>query len=1034
MNAAGILRQAAQVLVVEDSRTQAMQLAETLREVGYDVLMATDGRQALSLMLSQRPNIVISDIVMPAMDGYELTRRIRSDPYLRDLPVILVTSMSDPQDVIRGLECGADGFVLKPFDVRYLVGRIQFILLNRQLGRDADAELGVRIHFNGQQHFITADRLQILSLLLSTYEAAIQRNHSLADSQDALERKTTELQSANLFLDSVIENMPSGIFVLDAADRRIVRVNRAGEQLIGTSRELLIGQSGAQYFSADEVALIEAGHRRALTEQVVFDEPQFELHALDGVVRTLHVRRVPVVDGDGRATHLILMCDDITARARAEARLIALNAELTQKSQELLTAQRAAEAANRAKSDFLAAVSHEIRTPLNGVIGMVDVLHQSSLLDHQVELVDLIRESAQSLLGIIEDILDFSKIEAGKMTVERVPIDVGDIVDRACGLVDNLAVQKEVELTVYVDPALPRLVLGDALRLRQVLLNLIGNAIKFSSGRPDVRGRVTVRASIADEPCAEPGHRVLLLQIRDNGIGIDKAALSRLFLEFEQADQSTTRRFGGTGLGLAISSRLIRLMDGKVSVRSALGEGAEFSVTLPVEIVEPAPAAPPADQAGRLLDGLRCIVVGERDGLAEDHAAYLGHAGAVVARAPDLAAAWRWTESQDGGLLVWVLDLEGFIPSTDLRTSLEQGGGEHEVRIVVVAIGRGRRRQSRTIEAGVTMLDGNVLVRRRFVEAVAMAAGRLVAPVRAATEGRAVPDATAAGRERRAAVAAAPATVATEAAEAAGRVAPLPPPAADRILVVEDNETNRKVISRQLDLLNYPVDIVGDGEEALECWRSGRYALILTDLQMPRRDGRELAAAVRALEQERGVAAGVPIVALSANAGQEEVARCKAAGMDDYLSKPVQIARLSAMLERWLPKVDVDLDVLASFVGSDPEVIADLVETFRTAAARMAMDLLAACRQGDGAAAAAVAHKFKAACRTVGAYPTADICETIESEARAGAGERFQEAARLFEWRFARLQARLDGWQVPRSAPGATESASSCDAKPEAGT
>ena len=206
------------------------------------------------------------------------------------------------------------------------------------------------------------------------------------------------------------------------------------------------------------------------------------------------------------------------------------------------------EQANRAKSSFLAAMSHEIRTPMNGVIGMIDVLHQSSLKGDQVEMVDLIRESAFSLLGIIDDILDFSKIEAGKLELEREAIAVADVVEGVCGMLNGMAEKKDVALTLFTDPAIPAQVLGDALRLRQVLINLANNAIKFSSGQSHA-GRVSVRALLVEQSAEQV---TVEFQVTDNGIGMDEETQARLFTAFTQADASTTRRFGGTGLGLAL--------------------------------------------------------------------------------------------------------------------------------------------------------------------------------------------------------------------------------------------------------------------------------------------------------------------------------------------------------------------------------------------------------------------------------------------------------------------------------------------------
>ncbi|SHM68769.1 PAS domain S-box-containing protein [Duganella sacchari] len=510
----------------------------------------------------------------------------------------------------------------------------------------------------------------------------------------------------------------------------------------------------------------------------------------------------------------------------------------------------------QAKSQFLATMSHEIRTPMNGVICMIDLLARSALKPHQLAMADLIRDSASSLLGIIDDILDFSKIEAGRLDTENEPIAVADVVETVCAMLSCLAKKQGVELTLFTDPAIPRLVLGDQLRLRQVLINLINNAIKFSAGAGNA-GHVAVRAMLV---ASEPGRATVEFQVVDNGIGMTQDTISRLFVAFSQADSSTTRRFGGTGLGLAISHRLVELMGGAITVYSAPGKGATFSVRLPF-------ALSPNQETGR--------------------------------------------DPQD-------------------------------------------------MDADRMSVDANVLEPRQ-------------APSR-------------------------------EQARREGRL----------ILVAEDNHLNQMVIEQQLTLLGFAADLTANGEQALARWRSGDYALLLTDLNMPAMDGYQLTAAIRTAESpERPI----PIVALTANALKGERERCKAAGMNDYLSKPASLAALQNMLESWLPKapgemadpaamvagrdagpdmaVPVDVNVLRKMVGTDSRVVMDFLRHFRASAANIAGEIGDARAKGDLGKAAAVAHNLKSSARSVGAVKLADHCEDIE---RAGIANAMGDLAKA--WSF----------------------------------
>lgn len=685
---------------------------------------------------------------------------------------------------------------------------------------------------------------------------------------------------------------------------------------------------------------------------------------------------------------------------KAEAALRSLNEELEDKvatrTADLEQARLVADQANLAKSRFLATMSHEIRTPLNGVIGMADVLRQTGLNDQQVEMVDLIHESAMSLLSIIDDILDFSKIEAGRMEIEQASISLADVVEKACVMLDDLAVNKNVELTVFVDPSIPETVLGDELRLRQVLMNLVGNAIKFSSGREQA-GRIGVRAVQIER---SPEQSVVEIHVADNGIGIDEETQARLFTAFTQADTSTTRRFGGSGLGLVISRHLVDMMGGHLGVQSTLGKGSTFTVRLQFTLSQSqAAAVNPASQVARLS----CLVVGGPDGLSENFAAYLAHAGARVERAADLVQARDLMPGLPPGLWIWVIDGVDIPLALNELRALERDLTGQDIRIV--AIKRGSRREPRVEQIGLVLVDGNVLTRHRLFKAVAIAAGHVVEDAhtrRSGKNGMVVKQPS------------------HDEALRNGRL----------ILVAEDNETNQKVILWQLALLGFAADVADNGRLALERWQSGNYALLLTDLQMPEMDGCALTAAIRAQEQGSH---RIPIVALTANLLKGEAGRCQAAGMDDWLSKPLQLDALKKILDTWLPSAvtsldsyaevaphvaadrAVDVSVLESLIGSDPAVLLEFLNDFRISATKIGAELKTACVDSQPARASQHAHKLKSSARTVGALALGELCAKIEAAGKAGRTGALAALLPLFEQELDAVNAFLDSLQAQRA-------------------
>ena len=623
-----------------------------------------------------------------------------------------------------------------------------------------------------------------------------------------------------------------------------------------------------------------------------------------------------------------------------------------------------AEAAAKAKADFLAVMSHEIRTPMNGVLTMADLLHESRLDDEQRGMTQIVRDSARSLLTIINDILDFSKIEAGKLPLEEVEIDLGDVVRGVAELLGQQAAEKTLELAVFVDPALPRRVIGDPTRLRQILVNLTGNAIKFTE-----HGSV----GLAARPAAEGGLR---LEITDTGIGLTPAQQAKLFQPFEQADTSTARKYGGTGLGLSICRRLVELMGGRIGATSAPGTGSTFWFEIPLR-----PAA--RQPAGERVDftGLRLLALIETPALARAVEGYLVATGiAVECTADGDDALDRLCAAAAEGQPYQILLLDHRLldnPALSFGRAVLADPTLGETRILLLAP---RGLASSRAEAARLGFAGSVVKpmhRADLLKAIAQATDR---PIDLPDDGIAM---RVAPLERQA--------PSREAALAAGTL----------ILVAEDNPTNQIVIRKLLSRLGYQADIAANGARAWAALQDTHYGLLLTDCHMPEMDGYELTRRIRVAEALQD-GRRLPIIALTADALGDSAKICAAAGMDGYLAKPIELRDLAAALSQWLadaeppPAVEAPAPVAAdglpvfdvaqvieTFGVLDEEAIA-LLGTFVETTEPELDALEAAVAAGNWPDVRRHAHAAAGAARMAGAPAMAALCSDVELLAAAG--------------------------------------------------
>ena len=764
--------------------------------------------------------------------------------------------------------------------------------------------------------------------------------------RDISARKQSEqaLRQSEWLYHSLVDNLPVFVVRKDL-EGRVTYANDALCGLLGRTTDNVIGKTDYDFFPAELAAKYREDDQKVIDSGEVFVD--IEENRSGERASYFEVRKTPIRDAADRIIGTQAIFWDVTERQQA--------------LRELAEARDAAEAASRAKSEFLANMSHEIRTPMNAIIGMTGLVLDSQLSHQQRDYLDTVRESAESLMGLINDLLDFSKIESGKIELEAEPFELREWLGDAMKALGIRAYGKGIELAYHVDPRVPQFIVGDGLRLRQVIVNLVGNAIKFTG-----QGEVVLEVAVTGDT---NGELDLRFSVRDTGIGVAPEHREKIFRAFEQADMSTTRRYGGTGLGLAISSRLVGLMGGEIGVDSALNQGSTFYFT--ARFGKPtgeAARVPPPDITG--LIGLRVLIVDDNATnrkIVEEMCRNWQMQPTSVADAPTAFRALKDAYTANTPFELVLTDAS--MPDVDGFTLCEQISQDPSLGSTLVMMLTSLDRNTdaaRCEELGVSAYLLKPIKQSELFDAMALALG-------------AHP---------------------TERAAAAGEAIPQLPPLS--LLLAEDSLANQKLAVGLLGRWGQQVTVVNNGREALEAVKSQKFDAVLMDVQMPEMDGLQATHAIR--EWERGSGRHVPIVAMTAHAMKGDRERCLEAGMDAYVAKPIRPHELAAALAGFfsataaapLAQLDAAATVAAAAGnGSDPsaaavdwrqarataqgdeDLLRDVVDACLMELPMLRDQLVAAIERQDAGEIARLAHTVKGNLRTFAAAgsPTAELIE-----------------------------------------------------------